>query len=115
MALWHVPGMSIAVVTPDETLFQQSFGETSIEDGVAVDEHTLFAIGSTTKAMVVEAKGKLTLYTPWVTLPMQHWHVDTLLMAHPPWSLREFVSFQLMPESTISSFEFPGDIFRRVE
>lgn len=107
--------MSVAVVTPNEILFQQSFGETAIEDGVAVDEHTLFAIGSTTKAMVVDDKGKLTLYTPWVTLPLQHWHVGTFLVTHPPWSLREFVSFQLMPEGTIPSFEFLGDTFRRVD
>ena len=70
MALWHVPGMSVAVVTPDEILFQQGFGETSINDGVAVDEHTLFAIASTTKAMVVAGilmlmdEGKISLDDP---------------------------------------------------
>jgi len=53
MELWHVPGMSVAVVTKDEVVFQKGFGKTAIEDGKAVDEHTLFAIASTTKAMVV--------------------------------------------------------------
>lgn len=53
MALWHVPGMSLAVVTSDEVLFQKGFGSTAASDGVPVDEHTLFAIASTTKAMVV--------------------------------------------------------------
>jgi CubicO group peptidase (beta-lactamase class C family) len=53
MDLWRVPGMSVAVVTPDEVLFQKGFGQTSMKDGKAVDEHTLFAIASTTKAMVV--------------------------------------------------------------
>lgn len=53
MDLWHVPGMSVAVVTQDEVLFQKGFGHTSMENGKAVDEHTLFAIASTTKAMVV--------------------------------------------------------------
>jgi CubicO group peptidase (beta-lactamase class C family) len=53
MDLWHVPGMSVAVVTKDEVLFRQGFGQTALEDGRAVDEHTLFAIASTTKAMVV--------------------------------------------------------------
>lgn len=52
MELWHVPGMSVAVVTKDETLFQQGFGVTAVDQGQAVDEHTLFAIASTTKAMV---------------------------------------------------------------
>ena len=55
MDLWHVPGMAVAVVTKDEILFQQGFGNTAIENGQAVDEHTLFAIASTTKAMVVAA------------------------------------------------------------
>lgn len=53
MELWHVPGMSVAVVTKDEVVFQKGFGETAIENGTEVDEHTLFAIASTTKAMVV--------------------------------------------------------------
>jgi len=52
MELWHVPGMSVAVVTKDEILFQKSFGVTAVDQGQAVDEHTLFAIASTTKAMV---------------------------------------------------------------
>lgn len=55
MDLWHVPGMSVAVVTKDEVLFQKGFGLTAVENGSAVDEHTLFAIASTTKAMIVAA------------------------------------------------------------
>ncbi|MEN8163455.1 MAG: serine hydrolase [Acidobacteriota bacterium] len=53
MELWHVPGLSVAVVTADEVLFRRGFGATAIENGKPVDEHTLFAIASTTKAMVV--------------------------------------------------------------
>jgi len=53
MELWHVPGLSVAVVTPNEVVFKRGFGSTAIEDGKPVDEHTLFAIASTTKAMVV--------------------------------------------------------------
>ena len=52
MQLWLVPGMAVAVVASDEFLFQQGFGVTSIEEGAPVDEHTLFANASTTKAMV---------------------------------------------------------------
>lgn len=52
MELWHVPGMSVAVVTKDEVLFQKGFGTTAVHQGIPVDEHTLFAIASTTKAMV---------------------------------------------------------------
>jgi len=53
MELWHVPGMSVAVVNKDETLFQKGFGQTAAVGGKAVDKHTLFAIASTTKAMIV--------------------------------------------------------------
>lgn len=53
MELWHVPGMSVAVVTANETIFQKGFGVTAIKGGSPVDEHTQFAIASTTKAMVV--------------------------------------------------------------
>jgi CubicO group peptidase (beta-lactamase class C family) len=53
MEMWNVPGMAVAVVSSDQVLFEQGFGETAIQDGQKVDEHTLFAIASTTKAMVV--------------------------------------------------------------
>ena len=52
MQLWHVPGMAVAVVSDDEVLFEQGFGSTAITDGEDVDKHTLFAIASTTKAML---------------------------------------------------------------
>ena len=52
MDLWNVPGISVAVVTKDDVLFQRGFGTTAIHEGQPVDEHTLFAIASTTKAMV---------------------------------------------------------------
>lgn len=52
MQQWHVPGMAVAVVTDKEVLFEQGFGQTAIKDGKNVDTHTLFAIASTTKAML---------------------------------------------------------------
>jgi CubicO group peptidase (beta-lactamase class C family) len=70
MELWHVPGMSVAVVTADQVLMQKGFGDTANKDGRAVDKHTLFAIASTTKAMVVAGilmlvdEGKLSLDDP---------------------------------------------------
>src|SRR5690606_6596626 len=74
MDLWHVPGMSVTVVSKDEVLFQQGFGQTATRDGLVVDEHTLFAAASTTKAMVVagllilQDEGKLSLDDPITTL-----------------------------------------------
>jgi len=70
MDLWHVPGMSVAVVTKDEVLMQKGFGTTAAKKGQVVDEHTLFSIASTTKAMVVTGilmlvdEGKLSLDDP---------------------------------------------------
>ena len=70
MGLWHVPGMSVAVVTQDAVLLRKGFGKTTAVNGKAVDEHTLFSIASTTKAMVVSGilmlvdEGKLSLDDP---------------------------------------------------
>jgi len=70
MELWQVPGMAVAVVSRDEVQFSRGFGTTALVDGQAVDEHTLFAIASTTKAMVVAGllmladEGKLSLDDP---------------------------------------------------
>ena len=83
MALWHVPGMSVAVVTHDEVLMQKGFGKTAAKNGQAVDEHTLFSIASTTKAMVVAGilmlvdEGKLTLDDPIIK------HIPELHFADP--------------------------------
>lgn len=70
MDLWNVPGMSVAVVTGEETVFQKGFGRTALEGGAPVDQHTQFAIASTTKAMIVAGilmlvdEGKLSLDDP---------------------------------------------------
>jgi CubicO group peptidase (beta-lactamase class C family) len=70
MELWHVPGAAAAVVTDEAVVFRQGFGTTSIQDGRPVDEHTAFAIASTTKAMVAMGvlmlvdEGKLSLEDP---------------------------------------------------
>jgi CubicO group peptidase (beta-lactamase class C family) len=70
MQLWHVPGMAVTVVSSDEVLFQKGFGETAMTNGAPVDEHTLFANASTTKAMVAAGilmlsdEGKLALNDP---------------------------------------------------
>jgi CubicO group peptidase (beta-lactamase class C family) len=67
MELWHVPGAAVAVLGAEEVRFRRGFGSTEFPDGRPVNEHTLFAIGSTTKAMVAAGilmladEGKLTL------------------------------------------------------
>jgi CubicO group peptidase (beta-lactamase class C family) len=85
MELWQVPGLAVAVVTQDEVVFRRGFGITAVEDGRPVDEHTLFAIASTTKAMVVCGvlmlvdEGKLGLDDPIVAhIPELHFEDPSL-------------------------------------
>jgi len=50
---WEVPGLAIAVVKGDSTVYARGFGVRTLGKPEPVDEHTLFAVGSTTKAMTV--------------------------------------------------------------
>ncbi len=56
---WEVPGLAIAIVKDGEVVFAEGYGERILGGGQPVDEHTLFAIASTTKAMTVAALGML--------------------------------------------------------
>lgn len=48
---WGVPGLAIAVVKDGAVVFAKGYGVRRLGSPEPVDEHTLFAIGSTTKAM----------------------------------------------------------------
>lgn len=56
---WGIPGLAIAVVRNDSVIFARGYGEREAGSGAAVDEHTLFAIASTSKAFTVAALGIL--------------------------------------------------------
>lgn len=74
---WKVPGMAIAIVTKDSILFSKGFGVTDVNSKNKVDENTLFALASNTKAFTATAlamlvdQGKIkwddrvTDYLPW--------------------------------------------------
>jgi CubicO group peptidase (beta-lactamase class C family) len=47
---WEVPGVAIAIVKDDRMVFAKGFGVRELNKPAAVDEHTLFAIGSSSKA-----------------------------------------------------------------
>jgi len=47
---WEVPGMAVAIVKDDKIVFAKGFGVRKIGENVPVDEKTLFAIGSSSKA-----------------------------------------------------------------
>jgi CubicO group peptidase (beta-lactamase class C family) len=59
VAAWETPGLSIAVVHGDSIVFAKGYGVRELGKPGVVDEHTLFAVGSTTKAMTVMALGML--------------------------------------------------------
>lgn len=67
---WQVPGLAVAVVKDDSLVFARGYGVRELGKPDRVDEHTLFAIGSTTKAMtalsllMLAEEGKVRLDNP---------------------------------------------------
>lgn len=59
VAEWEAPGLAIAVVKDGEIVFVQGYGLRERGQPEAVDEHTRFAVGSTTKAMTAALVGML--------------------------------------------------------
>lgn len=47
---WKVPGIAVAIVKDDETIFSQGFGYRDVENNLPVTPNTIFAIGSSSKA-----------------------------------------------------------------
>src|SRR5262245_20188598 len=56
---WQVPGLAVAVVKGERVVFAKGYGVRELGKRDAVDTHTLFAIGSTTKAMTAALLGML--------------------------------------------------------
>src|SRR3984885_7075618 len=52
---WHAPGMAIAVVKDDKVVFAKGYGVRDINKPDKVDENTLFAIASNSKAFTTAA------------------------------------------------------------
>jgi CubicO group peptidase (beta-lactamase class C family) len=77
---WGVVGLSVAVVKDGQVVYLKGFGERKLGDGERVDENTLFAIGSNTKAFTAAAIGilvdekkigwddRVTQHLPWFEL-----------------------------------------------
>jgi CubicO group peptidase (beta-lactamase class C family) len=55
MERWQIPGMAVAVVRNDSIVHARGYGVLGLEDPRPVDEHTLFGVASTTKAMTAGA------------------------------------------------------------
>lgn len=56
---WEVPGMAIVVVRNGDVVYRKAYGTRQLGSGKMVDENTLFACASTTKAMTATAMGIL--------------------------------------------------------
>ena len=52
MSEWQIPGLSAVVVKEGEVVFQGSYGERNLQNQKKVDNQTLFAMASTTKAFI---------------------------------------------------------------
>ena len=56
---WGVPGLSVAIVKDDQTVYARGFGVRAFGEPGPVDEHTIFAVGSCTKAFTATGIGLL--------------------------------------------------------
>lgn len=56
---WQVPGLSIAIVRGDSVIFAKGYGVREIGKPGRVDENTVFAVASNTKAVTATAVGML--------------------------------------------------------
>ena len=56
---WKVPGMAVTVVKDGDIILSKGYGLRSIQSNEAVNEETLFMLGSTTKAMTATAMAML--------------------------------------------------------
>lgn len=59
MKAWEVPGLALAVVRGDSVIYARGYGVIEVGKDQRVDEHTLFAIASTSKAFTSAALGLL--------------------------------------------------------
>jgi CubicO group peptidase (beta-lactamase class C family) len=76
LATWKVPGASIAIVRNDSVIYAKGYGVRQVGSSQPVDERTIFAIGSSSKAFTAAAvamladekklslDGKASLYFP---------------------------------------------------
>lgn len=97
MEAFDVPGLAIGLVTGDRLVYGKGFGVRSKSGGLPVDTHTLFQIGSTTKAFLAATvavavdKGKLRWDDRIIDL-------EPAFQLKDPWVTREFRVFDLMAQ-----------------
>jgi CubicO group peptidase (beta-lactamase class C family) len=94
---WQVPGMAIAIVADDKVIYAKGFGVKRVGGTDPVDPHTVFPIGSASKAFtsalvaMMADEGKL----KWSDPVLQH---DPDFQMYDPWVTREFQIQDLMAQ-----------------
>lgn len=88
---WKTPGISIAVINGEDEVRFLNYGYSSKKESMEVNEHTLFEIGSTSKAftglglLLLEEDGQISLqdsisdYIPWLKLKYQNEETDVTI------------------------------------
>jgi CubicO group peptidase (beta-lactamase class C family) len=106
--LWGTPGMAIAVVHRNQVVYTKGFGVKQLGGTDAVDPHTLFPIGSTSKAFtsalvaLLADAGTLRWEDPVIE------HVPAFEMSDP-WVTRAFMIEDLMAQRSGMS-PYAGDL-----
>src|SRR5271154_6835097 len=59
MKVFDVPGMAVAIVKDGKIILAKGYGVRKLGDATPVDEHTMFGIGSNTKAFTTAALAAL--------------------------------------------------------
>lgn len=59
MDIWQVPGLAVAIVNKDSIMYAKGYGVLDLRDTIPVDEHSLFAVASNSKAFTATAIGLL--------------------------------------------------------
>lgn len=111
---WKVPGMAVAIVEQDKLVYAKGFGVKQVGGTDPVDPHTIFQIGSTSKAFtaalvalqvdakklqwsdrVVEHLPDFMMADPWVTRELQVWDLMAQHsgMASYAGDLQSFIGF----------------------
>jgi len=94
---WKVPGMAVAIVRGNETIYLETFGVTKVNSSDPVTSNTIFQIGSTSKAFTAA------LVAMQVDAGKVNWddrvidHLSDFKM-YDPWVTREFTVTDLMAQ-----------------
>ena len=59
MQTWNIPGLALVILKNDQIMLSKGYGVREMDKPEEVDEHTLFSIGSNTKAFTATAVGLL--------------------------------------------------------